>query len=81
MQTYSNIIRAMQTSATCLCKECSSTITYNISFKLVQHLLEKKMTYYCKLCKICVNQGKPSCEDAHTVYIYMIIYVCMYIYF
>ena len=32
----------------------------------------KKMSYYCKLCKICVNQGKPSFEDAHMyVYIYM----------
>ena len=36
----------------------------------MQHLLEK-MLYYCKLCKICVNQGKPSFEDAHTLYMYI----------
>jgi len=31
------------------------------------------MSYYCKLCKICVNQGKPFFEDAHMyVYIYIV---------
>ena len=41
------------------------------------------MSHHCKLCKICVNQGKPSFEDAHMyVYIYNYIYisVCVYVY-
>ena len=82
MQTYSNIIMAMQASATCLWKECSSTTTYNISFKLVQHLLEKKKCLITANCaKSVVNQGKPSFEDAH-MYVYVYIYTCvpMYVY-
>ena len=31
------------------------------------------MSYCRKLCKICVNQGKPSFEDAH-MYVYIYIY-------
>ena len=41
------------------------------------------MSNYCKLCKICVNQGKPSFEDAHMyVYVHIYIYTCvsMYVY-
>ena len=53
---------------------------YNVSFKLVQHLLEKNMLYYCKLCKIYVNQGKPSFEDAHTVCVYIYTYLCVRVY-
>ena len=38
------------------------------------------MSYYCKLCKICVDQGKPSFEDAH-MYVYIIyIYIWMYVF-
>ena len=73
-----------------LCKECSSIITGNISFKLVQHL-PNRLPYYCTLCKICVNQGEPSFEDAKMrvcIYIYislslslnMCIYICVCIY-
>jgi len=44
------------------------------------------MSNYCKLCRICVNQGKPSFEDAHMyvyvyinkyIYIHMCVYVCI----
>ena len=42
------------------------------------------MSNYCKLCKICVNQGKPSFEDATYVcvcaYIYIYTCVSMYVY-
>ena len=37
------------------------------------------MSNYCKLCKICVNQGKPSFEDAH-MYVYVYIYTCVSVY-
>ena len=37
----------------------------------------KKKSYCCKRCKICVNQGKPSFEDAHML---VYIYICMYVY-
>ena len=34
---------------------------------------------HCKLCTICVNQGKPSFEDAH-MYVYVYINKYIYIY-
>ena len=55
------MIYGCPTCLRCVCKERKS---------------RKKMSYYCKLCKICVDQGKPSFEDAH-MYVY-IIYICMY---
>ena len=56
MQTYSNILMAMQASATCLYKECSSTITYNISFELVQHLSEKTIILLQTVQNLCESR-------------------------
>ena len=39
--------------------------------------IRKEKSNYCKLCKICANQGKSSFEDT---YMYMYVYIYLYIY-
>ena len=81
MQTYSDIIILNVSKCYMPMKRVQWHNYLQYLFQTSAAFARKKMSNYCKLCKICVNQGKPSFEDAHMyVYVYIYIHVCLCMY-